>query len=208
MKNVQSNLHYRKILLSRQRVSFGTSMITTIQQLTISHRISKHPEPARSQYTVHYGRRRYREDLTIPRTEDNKRRRKVHNINLHEKRHHQCTSKTSLWTWSQDTQGYLHWFPSQSILHLSINPTWKKKWTSWSDFSENGYNNNEVKKIAKMYHQKMTSAPNNMNWQEDDTLNATVTLPWIPGLSPKLRKSFRKQDIKTVFKSCMICKYN
>ena len=45
---------------------------------------------------------------------------------IQKKRHHQCTSKTSLWTWSQNTQGYLHWFPSQSIRHLSINPTWRR----------------------------------------------------------------------------------
>ena len=54
-------------------------------------------------------------------------------------------------------------------------------------------------KIAKMYHQKMTSRPNNVNQQEDDTLNATVTLPWIPGLS--FGKAFVKQAIKQFSKA-------
>ena len=28
-----------------------------------------------------------------------------------------------------------------------------------------------------------------------------ITLPWIPGLSPKLRKAYKKAGYKTVFKS-------
>ena len=31
----------------------------------------------------------------------------------------------------------------------------------------------------------------------------TITLPWIPGLSPKLRRAFRKAGYKCVFKSGM-----
>ena len=47
----------------------------------------------------------------------------------------------------------------------------------------------------------MTSPPNNNEDQQSDEPTTTVTLPWIPGLSPKLRKSFRKAGIKAVFKS-------
>ena len=68
-------------------------------------------------------------------------------------------------------------------------------------FTENGYDNNELKRIAERYHQKMTSPPNNNEDQQSDEPTTTVTLPWIPGLSPKLRKSFRKAGIKAVFKS-------
>ena len=68
-------------------------------------------------------------------------------------------------------------------------------------FTENGYDNNELKRIAERYHQKMTSPPNNNEDQQSDEPSTTVTLPWIPGLSPKLRKSFRKAGIKAVFKS-------
>ena len=37
--------------------------------------------------------------------------------------------------------------------------------------------------------------------EEVPTNSGIVTLPWIPGLSPKLRKQFRKSGIKVVFKS-------
>ena len=36
---------------------------------------------------------------------------------------------------------------------------------------------------------------------EPDTTKQTITLPWIPGLSPKLRKNYKKAGYKTVFKS-------
>ena len=34
-----------------------------------------------------------------------------------------------------------------------------------------------------------------------ETISQTVTLPWIPGISPKLRKCYKKAGYKVVFKS-------
>ena len=36
---------------------------------------------------------------------------------------------------------------------------------------------------------------------ESPAVECTVTLPWIPGLLPKLRKCYKKAGYKTVFKS-------
>ena len=66
-------------------------------------------------------------------------------------------------------------------------------------FVENGYNESELKKIIADYLKKRKGNA----YQEENLLTNTVTLPWIPGLSPKLRKSFRKQGYKTIFKSSM-----
>ena len=114
-----------------------------------------------------------------PRLKYQKRWKRVRDINLPNK----TPSPTSNWNLIQGTiQKYLNAFsPIFFTEHtLPVNqPNVKKKWTSWSGFTENGYNNNELMKIAKMYHQKMTSRPNNVNQQEDDTLNATVTLPFL-----------------------------
>ena len=66
-------------------------------------------------------------------------------------------------------------------------------------FVENGYDENELKKIIADYLNKRKGNA----FQEENLLTNTVTLPWIPGLSPKLRKSFRKQGYKTIFKSSM-----
>lgn len=66
-------------------------------------------------------------------------------------------------------------------------------------FVENGYKEHELKRIATTFKQKREA--NNEQLQQTDPLTNIVTLPWIPGLSPKLRKTFRKQGIKAVFKS-------
>ena len=55
-------------------------------------------------------------------------------------------------------------------------------------FVENGYDESELKKIIADYLNKRKGNA----FQEENLLTNTVTLPWIPGLSPKLRKSFRK----------------
>ena len=62
-------------------------------------------------------------------------------------------------------------------------------------FTENGYKESELKKIAANY------GKNKNRQEETEPSTNTVTLPWIPGLSPKLRKSFKKAGIKAVFKS-------
>ncbi|XP_057296292.1 uncharacterized protein LOC130625256 [Hydractinia symbiolongicarpus] len=67
-------------------------------------------------------------------------------------------------------------------------------------FMENGYNEVELTKIESSYRQKRNEKQDNRNGQQQQDLRI-VSLPWVPGLSPKLRKSFRKAGYKTVFKS-------
>ena len=57
--------------------------------------------------------------------------------------------------------------------------------------TENGYNNNKLKRITERYHQNMMSPPDSNGDQQSDEPTTTVTLPWIPGLSPKLQKAFK-----------------
>ena len=57
-------------------------------------------------------------------------------------------------------------------------------------FEENGYD--------RSFEQKRAA---NQPPITDDEPNKIVTLPWIPGLSPKLRKTFRKHSYKAFFKS-------
>ena len=78
-------------------------------------------------------------------------------------------------------------------------------------FIENGYEYSEIiKSIADIKNKFQTNIhtmtqPSNTNEPElpSSTINnqQTITLPWIPGLSPKLRKVYKKAGYKTVFKS-------
>ena len=65
-----------------------------------------------------------------------------------------------------------------------------------NNFVENGYDRNTLTRIADDYIRNQTAD----NQNDPDQL-PFVKLPWIPGLSPKLRKSFRKAGYRTVFKS-------
>ena len=69
-------------------------------------------------------------------------------------------------------------------------------------FVENGYDERKLRSIVNLKNQKRT---NNRQIKEDDEQQLEqkniVTLPWIPELSPKLRKSFKKAGFKAVFKS-------
>ena len=67
-------------------------------------------------------------------------------------------------------------------------------------FTENGYNERQLRKIAEL-PTKNDNTNLGRSYTIDTNDNAIVTLPWIPGLSPKLRKSFKKVDYKTIFKS-------
>ena len=65
------------------------------------------------------------------------------------------------------------------------------------NFAENGYDENELVNIASDFRKKRESR----NPQADKEINNKIlTLPWIPQLSPKLRKSFREAGYRTVFK--------
>ena len=61
-------------------------------------------------------------------------------------------------------------------------------------FNENGYDRRQLVSIANQIRKKW-STKNNKNQSNCDALPA-VTLPWIPSLSPKLRKILEKLDIE------------
>ena len=83
-------------------------------------------------------------------------------------------------------------------------------------FTENGYDVNNLKRIVSdMKLKKATAAAataaivdnatadenTGSTASESPAAERTVTLPWIPGLSPKLRKCYKKAGYKAVFKS-------
>ena len=83
-------------------------------------------------------------------------------------------------------------------------------------FTENGHNRNKLKQIADEFKFKQNNEvsvcqntnidngnigiPTTANNNNDDS-KKTVKLPWIPGISLKLRKAFRKAGYRVVFKS-------
>lgn len=66
-------------------------------------------------------------------------------------------------------------------------------------FVENGYDRVQLKKMVNEMKNKFTN--NSSTTANDDNTSKTITLPWIPKLSPKLRKCYKKAGYKTVFKS-------
>ena len=69
-------------------------------------------------------------------------------------------------------------------------------------FIENGYKENELRRTlneVKIKLNRDNTSPQNEN-QENVNL-PTVTLPWISGVSQKLRKVYKKAGYKAVFKS-------
>ena len=53
--------------------------------------------------------------------------------------------------------------------------------------------------MIEKFNQKREVPNENSNSDLDQRM--IVSLPWVPGLSPKLRKTFRKSNVKAVFKS-------
>ena len=77
-------------------------------------------------------------------------------------------------------------------------------------FTENGYDMNNLKRIVLEMKFKLIEVDNKAAMADENTSSTanestavacTVTLPWIPGLSPKLRKCYKKTGYKTIFKS-------
>ena len=68
-----------------------------------------------------------------------------------------------------------------------------------TNFTDNGYKKNELVKIANEFRRKRDNPQHSQS--EDNDPKQIVVLPWVPGLSPKLRKSFRNAGYKAVFKS-------
>ena len=63
-----------------------------------------------------------------------------------------------------------------------------------SVFIENGYDQTYVKKIIDTYR------PGQQRKPKDDDFKNTASIPWIPGLSTKLKKPFKNAGIKVTFK--------
>ena len=71
-------------------------------------------------------------------------------------------------------------------------------------FRENGYNKEELEKLVrevKGKHNQDTDTEGSNNEGAPDEIKQTITLPWIPGVSPRLKKVYRKAGYKVVFKS-------
>ena len=68
-----------------------------------------------------------------------------------------------------------------------------------SCFTENGYDSQQLKEIVRSFEEKRST--NRTPVADNDEPSKIITLSWIPGLSPKLRKTYRKHGLKAVFKS-------
>ena len=75
-------------------------------------------------------------------------------------------------------------------------------------FKENGYDERVLRKWMRQVREKLdqrlsTTAETNESsteTNENTEQMQTVTLPWIPGVSPSLKKAFRKANFKVAFK--------
>ena len=75
-------------------------------------------------------------------------------------------------------------------------------------FKENGYDERVLRKWMRQVREKLdrrinTSTEANESTETNDSNEQmqTVTLPWIPGVSPSLKKAFRKAGFKVAFKA-------
>ena len=63
-------------------------------------------------------------------------------------------------------------------------------------FIENGYHISEIKRAITEVKNKRNQNLENLTQPDIDTNKPLVTLPWIPGVSPKLRKYIERPDTK------------
>ena len=68
-------------------------------------------------------------------------------------------------------------------------------------FEENGYNRKELERMANQIKAKRSNTSIQINERPDSSQMKLVTLPWVSGLSPRLRKEYKKAGYKVVFKS-------
>ena len=66
-------------------------------------------------------------------------------------------------------------------------------------FIENGYDSKKLDKIIETYRSK--SQINDQQFDEDNQLKISLSLPWIPCVSTKLKRAFKMEGIRTTFKS-------
>ena len=64
--------------------------------------------------------------------------------------------------------------------------------------TENAYERKTLEKISNDYLNKLQTHSYKDNSED---INKVVKLPWIPIIRPKLRKKFKKKNIKTIFTS-------
>ena len=69
-----------------------------------------------------------------------------------------------------------------------------------SVFKENGYEENQLRRTIKEVKDKFSRDSEEQEGTEGGD-SPTVTLPWIPGISPKLKKVYKIAGYKAVFKS-------
>ena len=70
-------------------------------------------------------------------------------------------------------------------------------------FQENGYDKRELEKLVQEVKNKQNQGPTEPTTNTDNSteMKQTITLPWIPIVSPRLKKVYRKAGYKVVFKS-------
>ena len=64
--------------------------------------------------------------------------------------------------------------------------------------TENPHERKTLEKISNDYSNKLQTHSHKENSED---INKVVKLPWIPIIRPKLRKKFKKKNIKTIFTS-------
>ena len=67
-------------------------------------------------------------------------------------------------------------------------------------FKENGYEEKQLQRTIKEVKDRLSRNNDDESRTDVDQL-PTITLPWIPGVSPKLKKAYKRAGYKTVFKS-------
>ena len=67
-------------------------------------------------------------------------------------------------------------------------------------FIENGYDERTLRKLTREVESKVQT-PTELPSSRNDDEKATIVLPWIPGVSPKLRKAYRQAGYKVAFKA-------
>ena len=72
-------------------------------------------------------------------------------------------------------------------------------------FKENGYEEEQLRKavqeVRSKWSENATESSENQGGSKNEETGETVTIPWIPGVSPRLKKAFRKAGFKVVCKS-------
>ena len=110
-----------------------------------------------------------------------------------------CTGKTKLKHSTTYRNGSIQRFSFTSIqtMYWKVSPEWNR-FFNWH-FTVNGHNGNTLNNIATEYLRSINKPKSN---GQNSTKNIkNIKLQWVPILGLKLRKEFKKKNIKTVFTS-------